>query len=221
MRDIEEGNDGLFVVFEGIDGAGTTTQAARYASFLRGKRRLAHVTREPSNGPIGSLLRLVLTQRITMPSLHRDAAMALLFAADRVDHIESDIAPHLRDGYVVISDRYELSSIIYQSIGVEDEAERRKFIAWIRECNRYALRPDVTLVVDVDPETAAQRRRARGGASELFEEPDLQARFARAYLRADEITPGDHIVHVDGNGDVDTVSASIILALAPYVRESP
>jgi len=219
MRDTEEGNDGLFIVFEGIDGAGTTTQAARYASYLRSKKRLAHVTREPSSGPIGSLLRLVLTQRLTMPSHHRDSAMALLFAADRIDHIQSDIAPHLRDGYVVISDRYELSSIIYQSLGVEDDTARREFIKWIRECNRYALRPNVTLVVDVDPETAAQRRRARGGASELFEEPEFQARFARAYLRAEEIMPDDHIVHVDGNADVDTVTASIISALAPYVRE--
>jgi dTMP kinase len=221
MRATEEGNDGLFIVFEGIDGAGTTTQAARYASFLRNRKRLAHVTHEPSGGPFGSLLRLVLTHRLTMPSHHRDAAMALLFAADRVDHIESEIAPHLRDGYVVISDRYELSSIIYQSIGMENDAARREFVAWIRECNRYALRPDVTLVVDVDPETGAQRRRARGGASELFEEADLQARLARAYLRADEFTPGDNIVHVDGNADMDTVSASIIRALAPYTRESP
>jgi dTMP kinase len=221
MRENEEGNDGLFVVFEGIDGAGTTTQASRYASFLRSRRRLVHVTREPSGGPIGSLLRLVLTQRLTMPSRDRDAAMALLFAADRIDHIESDVAPHLRDGYVVISDRYELSSIIYQSIGVEDLAERRKLISWIRECNRYALRPDVTIVVDVDPDVAAQRRRARGGASELFEEPELQARLARAYIAADEIIPDARIVHVDGDGDVEGVTQGIIQALAPFVGASP
>lgn len=221
MREAEEGNDGIFVVFEGIDGAGTTTQAARYASFLRGRRRLAHVTREPSGGPIGSLLRLALTQRLTLPSRHRDPMMALLFAADRIDHIESEVAPHLRDGYVVISDRYELSSIIYQSIGVEDVEERKKFVSWIREANRYALRPDVTIVVDVDPETAEQRRRARGGASELFEEPELQTRLARAYLRAEEITPDARIVHVDGNGDMDSVTSAIIHALAPFVREEP
>jgi len=219
MRDSEEGNDGLFIVFEGIDGAGTTTQASRYASFLRGRRRLAHVTREPSGGPIGSLLRLALTQRLTLPSRHRDEMMALLFAADRIDHIESEIAPHLRDGYIVISDRYELSSIIYQSIGVETEAERKELVSWIRTTNRCALQPDVTIVVDVDPDVAAQRRRARGGASELFEEPELQSRLARAYIRADEYTPNDNIVHVDGNGDVDSVTSAIIHALAPFVRE--
>ncbi|MRG95130.1 dTMP kinase [Polyangium spumosum] len=221
MREREDGNNGVFVVFEGIDGAGTTTQADRYGSFLRGRRRLAHVTREPSGGPMGSLLRLVLTQRVNLPSRHRDATMALLFAADRLDHIEAEVAPHLRDGYVVISDRYELSSIIYQSIGLEDEGARADMIAWIRHANRHALKPDVTVVVDVDPEVAAQRRRARGGASELFEEPELQARLARAYLRADEIIGGDRLVHVDGNGDVDTVTDAIIRALEPYVGEGP
>ncbi|MDC0741998.1 dTMP kinase [Polyangium mundeleinium] len=221
MREAEDGNDGLFVVFEGIDGAGTTTQAVRYGSFLRGRRRLAHVTREPSGGPMGSLLRLVLTQRVNLPSRHRDSTMALLFAADRLDHIETEVAPHLRDGYVVISDRYELSSIIYQSIGIEDEGARADMIAWIRHCNRHALKPDITVVVDVDPEVAAQRRRARGGASELFEEPELQARLARAYLEADKIIGGDRLVHVDGNGDVDAVTAAIIRALEPYVKEGP
>lgn len=217
----EEGNDGLFVVIEGIDGAGTTTQAGRIASFLRSRRRLVHVTREPSGGPIGSMLRLVLTQRLSMSSHNRDAAMALLFAADRIDHIETEVAPHLRDGYVVISDRYELSSIIYQSSGVTDDVERRELIAWIRSCNRYALRPDVTLVVDVDPEVAEDRRRARGGAAELFEEAELQSRLARAYLQAEEIMPDHRIVHINGNGDVDSVTAAILKALEPFSREKP
>jgi dTMP kinase len=218
-RESDAGNDGVFVVIEGIDGAGTTTQASRIASFLRSRRRLVHVTREPSGGPIGSMIRLVLTQRLTMASHNRDEAMALLFAADRLDHVETEIAPLLRDGYVVLSDRYELSSIIYQSAAARDEEERRELVAWIRSCNRYAKRPDVTIVVDVDPAVAEERRRARGGASELFEEPDLQARLARAYLRAEEITPDAKIVHVDGNGDMDSVTAAILKVLGPFVRE--
>lgn len=221
MREGEDGNDGLFVVFEGIDGAGTTTQAARYASFLRSRRRLVHVTGEPSGGPMGSLLRLMLRQRMTLPSHHRETTMTLLFAADRIDHLESEICPHLRDGYVVISDRYELSSIIYQSIGIEDEGERKKFISWIRECNRHAMRPDITVVIDVDPDVAEHRRRMRGGASDLYEEPDLQARLARAYLKAEDIVGADRLIHVDGNGDVDSVTAAVTKALAEYARESP
>jgi dTMP kinase len=220
MRQPDEGLDGVFVVFEGIDGAGTTTQSQRYASWLRGRRRLAHVTREPSGGPMGSLLRLIITQRVNLPGTHRDAAMALLFAADRLDHVQAEIAPHLRDGYVVISDRYDLSSVIYQSMSVEGP-DRTAMAAWIRECNRYARRPDVTVILDVSPDVAAQRRRTRGGASELFEEADLQARFARAYLEAEAYLPGDRIVHVDGDKDVDEVTAAVLEALAPYVKEEP
>lgn len=218
MRNGDDGNDGLFVVFEGIDGAGTTTQAARYASYLRSRRRLVHVTGEPSGGPMGSLLRLMLKQRVTLSSHHRESTMTLLFAADRIDHIESEISPHLRDGYVVISDRYELSSIIYQSIGIEDETERKKFVAWIRECNRYAMQPDITVVIDVDPDVAEHRRRMRGGASDLFEEPELQSRLARAYLKAEELVGSERLLHVDGNGDVDSVTTAVTEALAPYVR---
>lgn len=221
MRDGEDGNDGLFVVFEGIDGAGTTTQAARYASFLRARRRLVHVTGEPSGGPMGSLLRLMLKQRVTLPSQHRESTMTLLFAADRIDHLEGEVCPHLRDGYVVISDRYELSSIIYQSIGIEDEAERKTFISWIRECNRYAMKPDITIVIDVDPDVAEHRRRMRGGASDLYEEPELQARLARAYLKAEDIVGKEQLIHVDGNGDVDSVTTAVAQALAEYVREAP
>lgn len=218
MRNGDDGNDGLFVVFEGIDGAGTTTQAARYASYLRARRRLVHVTGEPSGGPMGSLLRLMLKQRVTLPSHHRESTMTLLFAADRIDHIESEISPHLRDGYVVISDRYELSSIIYQSIGIEDETERKKFVSWIRECNRYAMQPDITVVIDVDPDVAEHRRRMRGGASDLFEEPELQSRLARAYLKAEDLVGAERLLHVDGNGDIDSVTAAVTTALAPYVR---
>lgn len=213
----EEQSDGVFVVFEGIDGAGTTTQADRYARWLREKRRLAHVTREPSSGPMGSLLRLALTHRVTLPAGHRDAILALLFAADRLDHVQAEIAPHLRDGYVVISDRYDLSSIIYQSIGAEEGPERASLVAWIRECNRHARRPDVTVVLDVSADVAAQRRRIRGGASELFEEAELQSRLAQAYLKAEWYLPGDRIVHVDGDADADTVTAAVQRALSPYV----
>jgi dTMP kinase len=218
MRNGDDGNDGLFVVFEGIDGAGTTTQAARYAGYLRSRRRLVHVTGEPSGGPLGSLLRLMLKQRVTLPSHQRETTMTLLFAADRIDHLESEVCPLLRDGYVVISDRYELSSIIYQSIGIEDEAERKKFVSWIRECNRHAMQPDITIVIDVDPDVAEHRRRMRGGASDLYEEADLQARLARAYLKAEDIVGPDRLIHVDGNGDVDSVTAAVTKALADYVR---
>jgi dTMP kinase len=197
------------VVFEGIDGAGTSTQAERYAAHLRAARRLVHVTREPSAGPVGALLRQVLTHRISLPSARQAEIMALLFSADRLDHLGAEVEPLLRDGYVVISDRYDLSSLAYQSTTAgEDGGGSGRIIEWIRELNRHALRPDVTVVIDVAPEIA----------EELFEKTELQARLAETYRRAEELVPGDRVIHIDGGGAVDDVSRAITSALATIVE---
>jgi dTMP kinase len=214
MRDSMIGLDGLFVVFEGIDGAGTSTQIERFAAALRAKKRLVHVTREPSGGPIGSLIRLVLTERVTLPARNA-GSMALLFAADRLDHLECEVAPLLRDGYIVLSDRYDLSSLTYQTATSDDE---NSSVTWVRELNKQARRPDVTLVIDTSPEVAATRRRHRGGPHELYDDNDLQARLGALYRRAEELVPGDRVVHVDGDGDVETVADAVFTALEPFVR---
>jgi dTMP kinase len=216
-----DGHDGVFIVFEGIDGAGTTTQAERYAAHLRSRKRMVRVTREPSGGPVGSLIRLVLTQRLSFPAANNAETMALLFAADRLDHNEVDIAPHLRDGSVVISDRYDLSSLAYQSatvLGLEGQAASEQVVRWIRELNKHAMRPDVTVVLDVSPAVADHRRRVRGGMLELFDDADLQARLAQAYRGAEALVPGDRVVHVDGDGTPDEVAGAVAAALAPFVE---
>ncbi|AKT37713.1 dTMP kinase [Chondromyces crocatus] len=215
---------GKFIVIEGIDGSGTTTQAERYAAHLRSRRRMVHVTREPSGGPIGAQIRQVLTQRLTLPTTNQAQVMALLFAADRLDHVAAEITPLLEDGYVVISDRYDLSSLAYQVTSAQEESEALggppssgTMLRWIRELNRYALRPHLTLVLDVDPEVAAQRRKGRGGARELYDDAELQARLAGAYRRAEELLPGDHVVHIDGNGEPDEIARAIEAVLRPLV----
>ncbi|WP_438027313.1 dTMP kinase [Sorangium sp. So ce233] len=214
-----ESRRGVFIVFEGIDGAGTSTQAERYAAHLRAARRMVRVTREPSSGPVGSLLRLMLTHRVSLPGARQAEVMALLFSADRLDHLGAEVEPLLHDGYVVISDRYDLSSLAYQSTtaagGARDTGE---ILQWIRELNRHARRPDVTVVIDVAPEIAEKRRRARGGAEELFEQTELQARLAEAYRRAEELVPGDRVIHIDGGGPVEEVSRAIVAALGTIVE---
>jgi dTMP kinase len=226
MRGAGEANEGVFVVLEGIDGSGTTTQAERYAAHLRAQRRMVHVTHEPSTGPVGTQIRLVLRQRLTMPATHQAETMALLFAADRLDHVAAEIDPLLRDGYVVLSDRYDLSSLAYQSITAaqaqaSDAPPSQRVSAasveWIRELNRFARRPHITVVLDVSPEVASARRRARGGAVEIYEDDGLQARLAAAYLRAEDLCPGDRIIHLDGDRSADEVAVALASALAPFV----
>lgn len=212
-----EGIDGTFVVFEGIDGSGTTTQIQRYAAHLKANKRMVHVTREPSAGPVGTMLRLALSHRLVLPSAFEAQTMALLFAADRLDHLAAEVEPLLRDGAVVLSDRYDLSSLAYQSASARG-ADPAETIAWIRSLNRHARRPDVTIVLDVSPEVAEARRRSRGGSAELYDDEGLQARLASAYRTAESLVPGDVVLHVDGDAPADEVTAAVIAALAPHVE---
>lgn len=217
---------GIFLVLEGIDGSGTTTQAARIATELRARRdaRRVHVTREPSTGPIGSLIRLALTGRLALLEPTRAAALALLFAADRLDHVAHEITPHVDAGDVVISDRYDLSSLAYQSTTASEGASAPpgagappSMVAWIRELNRFARRPDATVVLDVSPDVAAARRAARGGDRELFDDEDLQRRLAEAYLRAEDLVPGDRVIHIDGDRGAAPVTDEILAAIEPLL----
>ena len=147
-----EKRPGRFVVLEGIDGAGTTTQMGKLASRLRAVgNKVVRATREPSDGPIGMMVRQILTGRIVAPGGAPGwATMALLFAADRMDHVESEIEPILAEGGIVISDRYDASSLAYQSVSSGRGGEQA--VDWIRQLNRHALRPDLTIVLDVSAE---------------------------------------------------------------------
>lgn len=209
---------GRFVVLEGIDGAGTTTQVARLVERLKAEGTPAvRSTREPSDGPIGSLVRQVLTGRIVSPGGRAPgwATMALLFAADRMDHVESEIEPVLAAGGVVVSDRYDASSLAYQSVSSGSGGERA--VDWIRQLNRHALRPDLTIVVDLSPEVAAVRREARGEPAQLYEQNETQRALALFYRDLAKHMPDDRIVVVDGSGTMDDVHARVYAAYAALV----
>ena len=141
--------------------------------------------------------------------------MALLFAADRLDHLEAEVLPRLREGTMVVSDRYDLSSLAYQSATAPSggAGEIDDVVGWIRELNRSARRPDLTLVLDVTADVAATRRGLRGGTKELYEGLELQARLAQAYASAEKLVPGDRVVHIDANQSVDAVLAAAITAV--------
>lgn len=197
---------GRFVVLEGIDGAGTTTQTAWLVERLRKDGGLpVRATREPSDGPIGSLIRQVLTGRIVAPEGRAPgwATMALLFAADRMDHVESDIEPFLATGGVVVSDRYDASSLAYQSVSSGRGGE--KAVEWIRQLNRHAMRPDLTIVLDLAPDLAAVRRQGRGEPAQLYEQNEVQRALAVFYRDLAAHMPDDKVVVVDGTGSVEDV----------------
>jgi dTMP kinase len=210
---------GAFIVIEGIDGAGTTTQTALLEQGLKGIGYAVVTTREPTPGPIGTLIRQALTKRLVEPSgepLNADT-MALLFAADRVDHGASLIRPALARGAVVVSDRYDHSSVGYQ--GLTGTRPFEEAAQWVRAINARAVRPDLVVVVDIDPEQADARRRARGTADELYEVSALQAKLAEYYRRLPEFFPEDRIVVVDGRKSPADVELAIWSIVEPFLTK--
>lgn len=206
MRLRMEKRPGRFIVLEGIDGAGTTTQTVRLVERLRAETKSpVKLTREPSDGPIGSLVRQVLTGRIVIPGGRAPGwtTMALLFAADRMDHVESEIEPFLMQGGIVVSDRYDASSLAYQSVSSGRGGEPA--VEWIRQLNKHALRPDLTIVIDLPSEIAAARREVRGEAAQLYEQNEVQRALAEFYRDLAKHMPDDRVVIVDGKGTVDEV----------------
>ncbi len=197
---------GRFVVLEGLDGAGTTTQARLLADALRDEGRTVHVTAEPSGGPVGALVRQVLNRRIG----GRDgapfdaAALALLFAADRLDHAAVEIAPKLAAGVDVVSDRFTLSSLAYQGLSVGD-------LGWVEAVNGRAPAPDVTVFLRVRPEIGLRRRHAASLDREIFEVAAFQRRVAESYERciARLREAGQAVVVLDGERPIAEVARAI------------
>ncbi len=204
--------EGNFIVIEGVDGAGTTTHTALLRDALRAQGLPIHTTREPSDGPVGHLVRQILSGRVVVPGLRGSrppswSTMALLFAADRLDHVEAEILPNLMDGVTVISDRYDYSSVAYQALTAGGDTET---VHWVREINRHARRPDLALVLDVSAEEAARRRHERSRVHEMYEDDTLQEQLGRFYEDIESHFPEDRVVHLDGERSVDEVAADVL-----------
>lgn len=194
-----------FIVLDGIDGSGTTTQAQRLVARLEAAGVSARFTCEPSAGPIGRQIRQLLAGGGDEASRAWDT-LALLFAADRLDHVAREIRPALAAGTTVVCDRYDLSSLAYQSATALPGMDP---LPWIRALNQRAPRPDLTLVLDVDPDVAEARRRARGQPEELFERRELQRRLAQLYAEAEQLVPGDRLLHIAADAALPAVAAQV------------
>ena len=200
---------GRFIVLEGIDGAGTTTQCGLLAKRLRKDGVSVRTTREPSDGPVGTTIRQILAGRIVGAGGRAPgwATMALLFAADRMDHVEAEIEPFVAQGGVIISDRYDASSLAYQSVSSGKGGEST--VEWIRTLNKNARRPDVTIVLDVPAEVAVTRREARGDAAQLYEQNELQRALCVFYKDLQRHIPNDRVVVVDGSGTIEATAEKV------------
>lgn len=191
---------GSFIVIEGPDGAGTTTQARALAKRLEDEGHRAHVTAEPSQLAIGRLTREWLRDRPMDLAAWR--TLALLFAADRLDHVAHEIQPKLDEGVHVICDRYRLSSLVYQGLHLPD--------SWVFDLNRYALRPDHLFVLELDLDEAFARTTARSGTREVYDAREVQA---QVHARYSELGPRIGAVRVSAHGSPEEVTERLRLSL--------
>ncbi len=202
---------------------GVVERGLKLAESLRSRGLPVHTTREPSDGPIGMLLRQILTGRVVVPGLSGArppswSTMALLFAADRLDHVEAEIRPNLMDGVTVITDRYDHSSIAYQSITGGGTAET---VAWVKTLNAEARRPDLTIVLDIPADVAARRRLERAHGRELYDDDELQSQLTGFYEEMDGHFPDDAIVHVDADREREEVAKDVMRHVRILRGEDP
>jgi dTMP kinase len=195
---------GRFIVFEGIDGSGTTTQTERLVAHL-GQSGSAIGTAEPTDSEFGMLLRTVL--RGTRPA--PPATTALLFAADRVDHLDRLIEPALDAGTHVVSDRYFVSSFAYQGSLLP--------LDFVKGINSRARTPDLTLFLRVDPQVAMARIASSRTERDDYERLSFQRQVAAAYEAAISEPEAGRVEIIDGEQDPDTIASQVRALVASLV----
>lgn len=191
---------GKFIVFEGIDGSGKSTQADRLVRYLKSKNIKAVVTNEPqSDRPVGMLIRQALKKQISFD----EKTIALLFAADRLDHIQR-ISEKLDEGFWVVCDRYYFSSFAYN-----DTALNKEWIISVNSEAMNALKADMTIFLDVPCDISLSRVSKRG-EREIFENTERQNRVRNNYLELfKRFKDDENIVVIDGNAQQNIIEKEI------------
>jgi dTMP kinase len=192
---------GAFITIEGVDGAGSSTQTRLLVSSLIESGYPAIYTKEPNpKGKVESVIRHFLREPYAAPELD-----ALLFASDRVDHIEHFIKPWLNSRNIVVSDRYLESSVSYQTAqGLEEQ--------WVLSINKYALAPDVTIILDIDPAISLKRK---GAAPERFENIRFLSKVRKRFLERAKVM-GYPVINA--NRPLKEVHKEILQIVFPLIK---
>ncbi len=195
---------GVFICVEGLDGCGKTTQTKLLVERLKKKGYDAIYTAEPSGGKIGSLIKEYCLHGETRVS---SIVEALLFAADRFEHVEKEVIPALNEGKLVVSDRYVYSSLAYQGAAGLD-------LEWIEKINEHAIRPHLAVFIDVEPETVIQRLKPR---KSVMENLGTQQKVREVYVKF--VEKGE-LVKIDGNKSKQEVADNILTVVLGFLEKT-
>ncbi len=196
---------GVFICIEGIDGSGKTTQAHRLVEALAKQGYNSVYTTEPSRGLYGDILRKhILQGNNRVPPI----VEAILFAADRLDHVKTEINPLLEQGKIIVCDRYLYSSIAYQGSADLDTE-------WIKEINKHAIKPQLAIYIDVPPEAVIDRMKRR--RKTVMETLQIQEEVRGQYLK---LVEQRQLTMVNGNASKREVSQVIQNLVLDFLKKS-
>jgi len=187
---------GIFIVFEGLDGSGTTTQANLLFKYLKGQRKKVFLTGEPTRSLIGGLIE----GQIAGDWQSSSECLQLLFTADRAYHLEKGIIPLLKKGITVICTRYILSTLAYGSIDIKDTQ-------WLINLNKKFIWPDITFLLKVSPKICIQRIKKERFHKELFEKEEKLKKVYKNYLKFAKKLKSTYII--DGEKPIKEVGKEI------------
>jgi len=173
----------FFIVFEGLDGSGSTTQAKLLCEKLRQEGDLVLHTSEPTENRIGKVVREILQKKWKTSS----ETLQLLFCADRGEHLFSEIEPNLEKGNFVVSDRYYLSTLAFGKVDLDLE--------WLKKLNETFRKPDLTFLLNVKVEECLRRIEKRGSKKELFEKKNYLEKVWENYLELAKIERDTYIIN--------------------------
>jgi len=198
------GKRGFFICVEGLDGCGKTTQAKLLVVRLREKGYDAIYTAEPSRGKIGMFIKeYCLHGRKRVCSV----VEALLFAADRFEHVEEEVVPALNEGKLVVSDRYVYSSLAYQGAAGLD-------LKWVEKINEHAISPNLAVLIDVVPETVIQRLKPKKSVMENLE---TQRKVREVYMKFVE---KKELIKIDGSNSKQEVADDILTVVLGFLEKA-
>ena len=202
-------DSGLFVCFEGGEGAGKSTQSRRLREHLEAAGRTVLLTREPGGTPVGAEVRRIVLDPAT--GALADRTEALLYAADKAEHVESVVLPALARGEVVVTDRYVDSTLAYQGAGRSVDATE---LAWVARWATGDLRPHLTVLLDLPPSQGMSRFTGR---DRIEGEPvEFHERVRAAFLGLAAADP-EHYLVLDARAPVDEVAAAVLARVEPLL----